>query len=132
MVPLEFASYLRGIARSPAIPVILGIYAKNVVIWVIGEKGIREGGMIRFVKKTIFSGVQRAFFIRKATDSIVKVRTIRFVGLPFMFVGRADRRTGAWRQFPKDSRQQFSDSCGRLRPTGNLQNTILRVIGRLL
>jgi hypothetical protein len=41
--------------------------------------------MIRFVKIAMFSGVQKLFFIRKATDSIVKVRTIRFVGLPFVF-----------------------------------------------
>jgi hypothetical protein len=47
---------------------------------------MREGGMIRFVKMAVFSGVQQAFFIRRATDSVVKVRTIRFVGLPFIFV----------------------------------------------
>jgi hypothetical protein len=28
-------------------------------------------------------------------DSVVKVRTIRFVGLPFMFASRAGWRTGA-------------------------------------
>jgi hypothetical protein len=40
--------------------------------------------MIRFVKIAVFSGGQQLFFIRKATDSVVKVRTIRFAGLPFM------------------------------------------------
>jgi hypothetical protein len=50
-------------------------------------------GMIRFVEIAVFSGVQRLFSIRKATDSIVKVRTIRFVGLPFVFASRADLPT---------------------------------------
>ena len=47
--------------------VILGIYAKNVVIWVKGGKTMREAGMIRFVEMAIFSGVQQLFFIRKVT-----------------------------------------------------------------
>jgi hypothetical protein len=42
---------------------------------------MREGGMIRFAKMAVFSGVQQAFFIRRATDSIVKVHTIRFVSI---------------------------------------------------
>jgi len=42
--------------------------------------------MIRFVKMAIFSEVQWLFSIRKAADLIVKVHTIRFVGLPFVLV----------------------------------------------
>jgi hypothetical protein len=49
--------------------------------------------MIRFAKTAMFSGVQKLFFIRKAADSVVKVRTIRFVGLPFVFASRADLPT---------------------------------------
>jgi len=49
--------------------------------------------MIRFGKMAMFSGVQKLFFIRKAADSVVEVRTIRFVGLPFAFASRADPRT---------------------------------------
>jgi hypothetical protein len=45
----------------------LGIYAENVVVWVIGGKTMREAGMIRFVKMAIFSGVQRLFLVRKVT-----------------------------------------------------------------
>jgi len=44
----------------------------------------REAKMIRFVKIAVFSEVQQFFSIRKAGDSVVKVRTIRFVGIcPF-------------------------------------------------
>jgi len=32
-------------------------------------KRMREGGMIRFVKMAVFSGVQQAFFIGKAITS---------------------------------------------------------------
>ena len=46
--------------------------------------------MIRFVKITIFFGSSAGLFIRRATDSVVKVRTIRFVGLPFIFASRED------------------------------------------
>ncbi len=47
-----------------------------------------EAGMIRFEKMAIFSGIQKLFFIRKAADSVVKVRTIRFIGSPFVSVSR--------------------------------------------
>jgi len=95
-----------------------------------------EAGMIRFAKMAIFfRKFSRPFsYVRRLPpeDSVVKVRTIRFVGLPFIFASRGGWRVAAWRQFPKDSRQQFSGSCGRSGPTGNLQNTILQVIWRLL
>ena len=65
-------------------------------------------------------------------DSVVKVRTIRFVGLAFIIASREGWRTDAQRQFLKGSRQQFSGICDRLCPTRNFQNTILRVIWRLL
>jgi len=39
--------------------------------------------MIRSAKIAMFSEVQRLFSIRKAADSVVKVHTIRFVGLAF-------------------------------------------------
>ena len=73
----------------------MGIYAKNVVIWVIGRKSMREAGMIRFVRMTCFPRIRRLFFIRKAADSVVKVRTIRFVGLPFVFANPWGRGTDA-------------------------------------
>jgi len=135
MVSLEFASYRRVIARSPATPVIPGIYAKNVVIWVIGGRTWGKPG--RFVlQKWLFSLEFNSSFSYVGRlppeDSVVKVRTIRFVGLPFIFASRGGWRTDAWRQFPKDSRQQFSGSCDRSGPTGNVQNTMLRVIWRLL
>jgi len=135
MVSLEFASYRRVIARSPATPVIPGIYAKNVVIWVI--RGRTWGKPGRFVlQKWLFSLEFNSSFsyVRRLPpeDSVVKVRTIRFVGLPFIFASRGGWRVAAWRQFPKDSRQQFSGSCDRSGPTGNVQNTMLRVIWRLL
>jgi len=44
VVPLEFASYRRVIASFPATPVIPGIYAKNVVIWVIGGRAWGKPG----------------------------------------------------------------------------------------
>jgi hypothetical protein len=39
--------------------------------------------MIRFVKMSVFSEIQKLFSIRKPADSTVKVHTIRFVCLPF-------------------------------------------------
>jgi hypothetical protein len=48
--------------------------------------------MIRFVKMTVFSEIQRLFSIRKPADSTVKVHTIRFVCFPFVFGSR-----GGWR-----------------------------------
>ena len=54
--------------------------------------------MIRSAKIAMFSEVQRLFSIRKAADSVVKVHTIRFVGLAFVFAdpwGRADWRIEA-------------------------------------
>jgi hypothetical protein len=50
--------------------------------------------MIRFVKTRIFSGDQRLFFVRGATNSVVKVHTIRFVGLPLI---SASRGLADWR-----------------------------------
>jgi hypothetical protein len=47
-------------------------------------ESMREAEMIRFVEMAVFSGVQQLSFIRKTTDSVVKVRTIRFVSLTFM------------------------------------------------
>jgi len=41
MVSLELASYRRVIARSPATPVILGIHAKKVVIWMLIRSSMR-------------------------------------------------------------------------------------------
>jgi len=69
MVSLEFASYRRVIARSPATPVIPGIYAKNVVIWVIGGRTWGKPGRFVLQKWLFFSGVQQLFFIRKAITS---------------------------------------------------------------
>jgi hypothetical protein len=54
---------------------------------------VAKPGMIRFVKIAMFSGVQKLFSIRKAADSVVKVRMIRFVGLAFGFASRADLPT---------------------------------------
>ncbi|MFO7772517.1 MAG: hypothetical protein R6V59_00980 [Dehalococcoidia bacterium] len=63
---------------------------------------MKEAGVIRFVKMSIFPGVKLLFFVRKATDSIVKVHTIRFVGLPFIFASRGGWRTDAERQIADD------------------------------
>ena len=55
---------------------------------------MREAGMIRFGKTAIFSGVEQLFFVRKAIGSgtlTLKVHTIRFVGLPFVFTSH-----GGW------------------------------------
>jgi hypothetical protein len=57
-------------------------------------------GMIRFVRIAIFSEVQKPFFIRKAADSIVKIRTIRFVGWPFVFGSPEGWRGDVSTQFP--------------------------------
>jgi hypothetical protein len=38
-------------------------------VLIIEGESMEEAGMIRFVKMAIFSGVQQAFFIRKATTS---------------------------------------------------------------
>ena len=62
---------------------------------------MREGGMIRFVKMAVFREFSRPFsYVRRLPpeDSVVKVHTIRFVGLPFIFASRGDWRTDAWRQ----------------------------------
>jgi len=50
--------------------------------------------MIRSVKMAIFSEVQWLFSIRRAADLIVKVHTIRFVVLAFVFANSAVRQTG--------------------------------------
>ena len=64
-------------------------------------------GWIRFVEITCFFHIQMLFFIRKAADSIVKVHTIRFVHLPFVFQSAAVRQTDAARQLPEHSRRRF-------------------------
>ena len=75
----------------------MGIYAKDVVIWVpvIGGKSTGESGMIRSVRMTCFPGVRRLCFIRGAVISgrlNLESTTIRFVGLPVVFT----RRGGWW------------------------------------
>ena len=76
----------------------LGIYAKNVVIWVTGGKGMREAGMIRFGKRVVLPGIEQLVFVRKETSSGTfnpKLRTIRFVGLPSVFTSGEGWRTDA-------------------------------------
>ena len=89
-------------------------------------------GMIRFGKIAVFSEIQKLFSIRKPADSTVKVHTIRFVDLLFAFASPGVPRIDAWRQSPRDSRQQLSGSCGRSGPANNSQSSILRVIWWLL
>jgi len=50
----------------------------------------REAGMIRFVKMTIFLEFNSSFsYVRRVfrADSVVKIRTIRFVGICPLYLG---------------------------------------------
>jgi hypothetical protein len=92
------------------------------------KRFVSENWLFFLEFRSSFSYVRRL----SPQDSIVKVRTIRFVGLAFIIASREGWRTDAWKQFLKGSRQQFSGICDRPGPTSNLQNTILRVTWRLL
>jgi hypothetical protein len=71
----------------------------------------RGAGMIRirFVKTAIFLQFNSSFsYVRRppAADSVVKIRMIRFVDLPFIFMSPGGWRSDAGRQMPKPNENQ--------------------------
>jgi len=92
--------------------------------------------MIRFVKMAIFSEVQWLFSIRKAADLIVKVHTIGFVGLPFVFTSHGGWRTDAGRQvtgevqMPK-SKCQMKSKCLKAKRKGGINTATVAVLCRV-
>jgi hypothetical protein len=59
---------------------------------------MREGGMIRFVKRVVFPGIEQLVFVRKEISSGTfkpNVHTVRFVGLSFAFTSRLSINRGS-------------------------------------
>jgi len=53
---------------------------------------------IRFGEKVVFLGIDQLVFVRKETSSGTsnpKLRTIRFIGLPFVFASRLSINRGS-------------------------------------